>query len=91
MSVTLPYARRAFRMTAFGRSRNGPPSRAVSWCDAPGYHAYLPDARAGDLAATAFCRWLEEVGKMHGQRALGQIIFSLTVQAENGPVLCLIA
>ena len=27
-----------------------------------GYHAYLPDARAGDLAAMAFCRWLEETG-----------------------------
>lgn len=27
-----------------------------------GYHAYLPDARAGDLSALSFCRWLEEAG-----------------------------
>ena len=28
-----------------------------------GYHAYLPDARAGDRSAIAFCRWLEEIGR----------------------------
>jgi LysR family glycine cleavage system transcriptional activator len=27
------------------------------------YHAYLPDARAGDLSAMSFCRWLEEIGR----------------------------
>jgi LysR family transcriptional regulator, glycine cleavage system transcriptional activator len=27
-----------------------------------GYHAYLPDARAGDRAALAFCGWLQEAG-----------------------------
>jgi LysR family glycine cleavage system transcriptional activator len=27
------------------------------------YHAYLPDARAGDPAVAAFCGWLEEVGR----------------------------
>lgn len=27
-----------------------------------GYHAYLPEARAGDLSAMSFCRWLEEAG-----------------------------
>jgi len=31
---------------------------------ARGYHAYLPGARAGDLAAIAFCRWLEDAGRM---------------------------
>jgi LysR family glycine cleavage system transcriptional activator len=29
-----------------------------------GYHAYLPDSRAGDLSAIAFCRWLEDIGEM---------------------------
>jgi LysR family transcriptional regulator, glycine cleavage system transcriptional activator len=29
-----------------------------------GYHAYLPEARAGDRSAIAFCRWLEEMGRM---------------------------
>jgi LysR family glycine cleavage system transcriptional activator len=28
-----------------------------------GYHAYLPDARAGDVSAIAFCHWLEEMGR----------------------------
>jgi LysR family glycine cleavage system transcriptional activator len=28
-----------------------------------GYHAYLPDARAGDRSALCFCQWLEEVGR----------------------------
>ena len=36
-----------------------------------GYHAYLPDARAGDLAAIAFCRWLQETGKADSSDALG--------------------
>jgi LysR family glycine cleavage system transcriptional activator len=27
------------------------------------YHAYLPDARTGDLSAIAFCKWLENIGK----------------------------
>jgi LysR family transcriptional regulator, glycine cleavage system transcriptional activator len=31
---------------------------------ARGYHAYLPDARAGDRSAISFCRWLEDVGSM---------------------------
>ena len=31
-----------------------------------GYHAYLPEARAGDRAATAFREWLEEVGRLDG-------------------------
>jgi LysR family glycine cleavage system transcriptional activator len=29
-----------------------------------GYHAYVPDARAGDHTALSFCRWLVETGKM---------------------------
>jgi LysR family transcriptional regulator, glycine cleavage system transcriptional activator len=36
-----------------------------------GYHAYLPDRRAGDLSAIAFCQWLEEIGKMDALGALG--------------------
>jgi LysR family glycine cleavage system transcriptional activator len=36
-----------------------------------GYHAYLPDVRAGDLSAVAFCRWLEETGKMETFPASG--------------------
>jgi LysR family glycine cleavage system transcriptional activator len=28
------------------------------------YHAYLPDARAGDLSASTFCQWLREMGTM---------------------------
>jgi LysR family transcriptional regulator, glycine cleavage system transcriptional activator len=28
-----------------------------------GYHAYLPDTRAGDRSATSFRQWLEEVGR----------------------------
>jgi LysR family glycine cleavage system transcriptional activator len=28
-----------------------------------GYHAYLPDFRAGDLSAKQFCQWLEEIGQ----------------------------
>ena len=28
-----------------------------------GYHAYLPDARAGEHSAVAFCTWLKEVGR----------------------------
>ncbi|CAH2602566.1 LysR family transcriptional regulator [Rhodovastum atsumiense] len=36
-----------------------------------GYHAYLPEARAGDLAAMSFCRWLEETGRMDGTKAPG--------------------
>jgi LysR family glycine cleavage system transcriptional activator len=31
---------------------------------ARGYHAYLPEARAGDPAVTAFCEWLEAVGRV---------------------------
>jgi LysR family glycine cleavage system transcriptional activator len=32
-----------------------------------GYHAYLPDARAGDRPAISFCQWLEEIGRTdHG-------------------------
>jgi LysR family glycine cleavage system transcriptional activator len=30
-----------------------------------GYHAYLPEGRAGDHAATAFCNWLEDVGEIN--------------------------
>jgi len=26
-----------------------------------GYHAYLPDSRAGDRSALCFCKWLEEI------------------------------
>jgi LysR family glycine cleavage system transcriptional activator len=36
-----------------------------------GYHAYLPDARAGDFAAIAFRQWLEE---MEGVEEHGQAI-----------------
>jgi LysR family glycine cleavage system transcriptional activator len=36
-----------------------------------GYHAYLPDARAGDLSAIAFCQWLEEIGRMDPPGAFG--------------------
>jgi LysR family glycine cleavage system transcriptional activator len=28
-----------------------------------GYHAYLPDSRAGDRSALCFCKWLEEIGR----------------------------
>jgi LysR family transcriptional regulator, glycine cleavage system transcriptional activator len=28
-----------------------------------GYHAYLPDTRAQDSSVTAFCEWLEDMGK----------------------------
>jgi len=34
-----------------------------------GYHAYLPEARAADRSAVAFCRWLEEVGGQDGSGA----------------------
>ncbi|MBV9734740.1 MAG: LysR family transcriptional regulator, partial [Acidisphaera sp.] len=36
-----------------------------------GYHAYLPEARAGDRSAISFCRWLEETGKTEAPGALG--------------------
>ena len=35
-----------------------------------GYHAYLPDARAGDRFAITFCQWLEEMGRMDALGAL---------------------
>jgi LysR family transcriptional regulator, glycine cleavage system transcriptional activator len=35
-----------------------------------GYHAYLPDARAGDLAALSFCQWLQETGGTDASGAL---------------------
>ena len=36
-----------------------------------GYHAYLPEARAGDRSAIAFCEWLEDMGKAESWEALG--------------------
>jgi LysR family transcriptional regulator, glycine cleavage system transcriptional activator len=36
-----------------------------------GYHAYLPDARAGDRPAVFFCQWLQETGKTDTSAALG--------------------
>jgi len=38
---------------------------------ARGYHAYLPDVRAGDLSAIAFSQWLEDIGRMDTLGALG--------------------
>jgi len=38
---------------------------------ARGYHAYLPDARAGDVSAAAFSQWLEEIGRSDTLGALG--------------------
>jgi LysR family glycine cleavage system transcriptional activator len=35
------------------------------------YHAYLPDARAGDRFAISFCRWLEEIGRTEASVAPG--------------------
>lgn len=36
-----------------------------------GYHAYLPEVRAGDPSALALCRWLVEVGGTEGATAPG--------------------
>jgi LysR family glycine cleavage system transcriptional activator len=36
-----------------------------------GYHAYLPDARAGDRSASFFRQWLEETGKLDTSRVPG--------------------
>jgi LysR family glycine cleavage system transcriptional activator len=39
-----------------------------------GYHAYLPDARAGDPSALSFCRWLQEIGGMDNlEHAVGRL------------------
>jgi LysR family glycine cleavage system transcriptional activator len=35
-----------------------------------GYHAYLPDARAGDRSAVSFRQWLQETGRTETLGAL---------------------
>lgn len=64
-SVTSTVGRTPMRAEDLAAGRLVAPFPGVA-LPARGYHAYLPEGRAGDPAATAFRRWLEETGAAKG-------------------------